>query len=79
MSLYNIGADPDSQNSPPALRCPRHLLMGCEICVEAKTSSRPAGEKKRSGGLSKGYSAVATTQLGVPVAQVMQQQEINAR
>jgi hypothetical protein len=47
-SLYNIGADPDSQNSPPALRCPRHLLMGCEICVEAQTSARPAAEKKRS-------------------------------
>ncbi|KAF7796452.1 hypothetical protein EIP86_007629 [Pleurotus ostreatoroseus] len=45
-SLYNIGADPDSQNSPPALRCPRHLLMGCEICVEAKVAARPAGEKK---------------------------------
>lgn len=47
-SLYNIGADPDSQNSPPALRCPRHLLMGCEICVEAKSSGRPTGDKKRS-------------------------------
>lgn len=46
-SLYNIGADPDSQNSPPALRCPRHLLMGCEICVEAaKAAVRPTGEKK---------------------------------
>lgn len=47
-SLYNNGADPDSQNSPPALRCPRHLLMGCDICVEAKASVRPAAEKKRS-------------------------------
>ena len=46
--LYNNGADPDSQNSPPALRCPRHLLMGCEICVEAKASGRPPAEKKRS-------------------------------
>ncbi|PCH42113.1 hypothetical protein WOLCODRAFT_163530 [Wolfiporia cocos MD-104 SS10] len=36
-SLYDIGADPDTQNSPPSLRCPRHLHMGCEICVEAKT------------------------------------------
>lgn len=47
-SLYNNGADPDSQNSPPALRCPRHLLMGCDICVEAKASVRPSAEKKRS-------------------------------
>ncbi|GJE89954.1 hypothetical protein PsYK624_060680 [Phanerochaete sordida] len=47
-TLYNIGADPDSQNSPPALRCPRHLLMGCDICVEAKANARPSAEKKRS-------------------------------
>ncbi|KAI0696932.1 hypothetical protein BC835DRAFT_1271180 [Cytidiella melzeri] len=47
ISLYNNGADPDSQNSPPALRCPRHLLMGCDICVEAKSNSRPSGDKKR--------------------------------
>lgn len=49
ISLYNNGADPDSQNSPPALRCPRHLLMGCDICVEAKTSVRTSADKKRSG------------------------------
>ncbi|KAI1796906.1 hypothetical protein LXA43DRAFT_878841 [Ganoderma leucocontextum] len=36
-SLYAIGSDPDTSNSPPSLRCPRHLHMGCEICVEAKT------------------------------------------
>lgn len=47
-ALYNIGADPESQNSPPSLRCPRHLLMGCDICVEAKTTVRPQAEKKRS-------------------------------
>lgn len=39
-SLYAIGADPDAQNSPPSLRCPRHLHMGCEICVEAKVPPR---------------------------------------
>lgn len=47
-ALYNIGADPDSQNSPPALRCPRHLLMGCDICVEAKATVRTQAEKRRS-------------------------------
>lgn len=48
-ALYNIGADPDSQNSPPALRCPRHLIMGCDICVDAnKSAARSAGDKKRS-------------------------------
>ncbi|KAK7682616.1 hypothetical protein QCA50_014416 [Cerrena zonata] len=52
-SLYAIGADPDAQNSPPSLRCPRHLHMGCEICVEAKVPPRPTsktrGTSTRSG------------------------------
>ncbi|KAJ3932235.1 MAG: hypothetical protein NXY57DRAFT_894584, partial [Lentinula lateritia] len=30
------GTDPETANSPPAFRCPRHLHTGCEICVEAK-------------------------------------------
>jgi hypothetical protein len=38
-SLYTVGADPDTANSP--FRCPRHLHIGCEICVEAKTGARP--------------------------------------
>ncbi|KAL0953157.1 hypothetical protein HGRIS_004420 [Hohenbuehelia grisea] len=37
-ALYMTGADPDTANAPPALRCPRHLHTGCEICVEAKSS-----------------------------------------
>ncbi|KAH9942740.1 hypothetical protein B0H21DRAFT_696102 [Amylocystis lapponica] len=51
-SLYSIGADPDTQNSPPSLRCPRHLHMGCEICVEAKShsSSRGSATRGRSSG-----------------------------
>lgn len=47
-ALYATGADPDAQNSPPSLRCPRHLHMGCEICVEAKIS-RPAPKAQRTG------------------------------
>jgi hypothetical protein len=35
--LYMAGADPSTANSPPSLRCPRHLHTGCDICVEAKT------------------------------------------
>ncbi|KAJ3919917.1 hypothetical protein F5877DRAFT_66161 [Lentinula edodes] len=35
-SLYLAGTDPETANSPPAFRCPRHLHTGCEICVEAK-------------------------------------------
>lgn len=34
-----VGADPDTASSP--FRCPRHLHIGCEICVEAKTGVRP--------------------------------------
>ncbi|KAI0707268.1 hypothetical protein C8Q76DRAFT_628896 [Earliella scabrosa] len=49
-SLYAIGSDPDTSNSPPSLRCPRHLHMGCEICVEAKSqySVRPGQPRGRS-------------------------------
>ncbi|KAI0719386.1 hypothetical protein C8T65DRAFT_54127 [Cerioporus squamosus] len=36
-SLYAIGSDPDASNAPPSLRCPRHLHMACQICVEAKS------------------------------------------
>ncbi|KAF8896068.1 hypothetical protein BD779DRAFT_1466102 [Infundibulicybe gibba] len=39
-SLYMAGADPSTANSPPAFRCPRHLHTGCEICVEAKSTTR---------------------------------------
>ena len=47
-SLYAIGSDPDTSNSPPSLRCPRHLHMGCEICVEAKTqfTVRPGAQPR---------------------------------
>lgn len=47
-ALYMAGADPSTANSPPALRCPRHLHTGCEICVEAKQLM------KAPGGLAKG-------------------------
>ncbi|KAI9066254.1 hypothetical protein FKP32DRAFT_394204 [Trametes sanguinea] len=49
-SLYAIGTDPETSNSPPSLRCPRHLHMGCEICVEAKTqfSVRPGPSRGRT-------------------------------
>ncbi|KAH8074809.1 hypothetical protein BXZ70DRAFT_963799 [Cristinia sonorae] len=47
-SLYATGADPDAQNSPPSLRCPRHLHMGCEICVEAATTApRPSNKARK--------------------------------
>ncbi|KAI0749645.1 hypothetical protein C8Q80DRAFT_1163205 [Daedaleopsis nitida] len=49
-SLYAIGSDPDTSNSPPGLRCPRHLHMSCEICVEAKTqfTVRPGQTRGRA-------------------------------
>ncbi|KAI9000436.1 hypothetical protein BD414DRAFT_450729 [Trametes punicea] len=49
-SLYMTGSDPENANSPPSLRCPRHLHMGCEICVEAKTqfTVRPGPSRGRA-------------------------------
>ncbi|KAI0925627.1 hypothetical protein AcV5_008312 [Taiwanofungus camphoratus] len=58
-SLYDIGADPDTQNSPPSLRCPRHLHMACEICVEAK--SQPASRGGPARGRSVSGRAGSTT------------------
>ncbi|KAF9001530.1 hypothetical protein BDQ17DRAFT_1426489 [Cyathus striatus] len=46
--MYVEGADPDTANSPPAFRCPRHLHTGCEICVEARTSAKPTGATSRN-------------------------------
>ena len=36
--LYEHGADPSTANSPPSLRCPRHLHHSCQICAPAKSS-----------------------------------------
>ncbi|KAF9475969.1 hypothetical protein BDN70DRAFT_201845 [Pholiota conissans] len=47
--LYSVGADPDTANSPPAFRCPRHLHTGCEICVEAKSPPRQTGSSNSRG------------------------------
>lgn len=46
--LYMAGADPSTANSPPSLRCPRHLHTGCEICVEAKTARPVPGVSGRN-------------------------------
>ncbi|PPQ98178.1 hypothetical protein CVT26_003224 [Gymnopilus dilepis] len=48
-SLYAVGADPSTANSPPAFRCPRHLHTGCEICVQAKSPVRQAGGSNTRG------------------------------
>ncbi|KAG1736505.1 hypothetical protein EDB19DRAFT_1720654 [Suillus lakei] len=47
-ALYMQGADPSTANSPPGLRCPRHLHTGCEICVEAKHSVKAPGGSGRT-------------------------------
>ncbi|THU86515.1 hypothetical protein K435DRAFT_970239 [Dendrothele bispora CBS 962.96] len=49
-TLYLSGADPDTANSPPAFRCPRHLHTGCKICVEAKDTPSSYGGSGRGGG-----------------------------
>ncbi|KAI0034740.1 hypothetical protein K488DRAFT_83692 [Vararia minispora EC-137] len=45
LSMFVAGADPTTANSPPSLRCPRHLHTSCQICVEEKESvpTRPRG------------------------------------
>lgn len=47
-SMYMQGADPSTANSPPGLRCPRHLYTACEICVEAKHSVKAPGGSGRA-------------------------------
>ena len=40
LTLYKAGADPNTDHSLPGFCCPRHLEVGCEICVCAKTPTR---------------------------------------
>ncbi|KAG2061116.1 hypothetical protein BDR06DRAFT_947661 [Suillus hirtellus] len=47
-TMYMQGADPSTANSPPGLRCPRHLHTGCDICVEAKHSVKAPGGSGRA-------------------------------
>ena len=47
-TMYMKGADPSTANSPPGLRCPRHLHTGCEICVEAKQTTKVPGGPSRA-------------------------------
>ncbi|KAH9831635.1 uncharacterized protein C8Q71DRAFT_781736 [Rhodofomes roseus] len=60
-SLYDIGADPDTQNSPPSLRCPRHLHMGCEICVEAKAPPPRMGQNRTRTGQGRAGSTTGSS------------------
>lgn len=39
-------ADPGTTDSPPSLRCSRHLHTGCDICVEAKSPSRSNSHRR---------------------------------
>ncbi|KAI0636014.1 hypothetical protein C8Q77DRAFT_1052976 [Trametes polyzona] len=72
-SLYVIGTDPETSNSPPSLRCPRHLHMSCEICVEAKSqfSVRPGPTRGRPStgraGSTTGSSPGDASTLNTPV------------
>jgi len=50
--LYLNGSDPSTANSPPALRCPRHLHTGCEICIEVLAPSRQTTSTPRTSGRS---------------------------
>lgn len=63
LALYEHGADPSTANSPPSLRCPRHLHHSCQICAPAKpppqtgttsSSSQSNGTSPRSPVVSRG-------------------------
>jgi hypothetical protein len=84
--LYMAGADPNTANSPPSFRCPRHLHTGCEICVEAKTA-RPipgvtgrgssAGWKGMPGGLAPGGGGISGWQDGSGIGSGLLRSSIN--
>ncbi|KXN86084.1 hypothetical protein AN958_10560 [Leucoagaricus sp. SymC.cos] len=59
-SYYTSGADPSTANSPPSLRCPRHLHTGCEICVEAKPTPRPTASRTATHAKGKASSSSST-------------------
>ncbi|KAG6820088.1 hypothetical protein H0H93_005517 [Arthromyces matolae] len=65
-SLYSVGADPDTANSPPSLRCPRHLHTGCEICVAAKTPAPGTQSRGRSTSFSNSRNAQSNIWRGMP-------------
>jgi len=59
------GADPSTAHSPPALRCPRHLHTGCEICVEAKPAVKaPGGSAKGRAGAWGGETTSRPPKIG---------------
>ncbi|KAG9316122.1 hypothetical protein JVU11DRAFT_3797 [Chiua virens] len=64
-AYYMEGTDPSTANSPPALRCPRHLHTGCEICVEAKQFVKaPGGPAKGRSGAWGGEITSRPPQIG---------------
>ncbi|KAG6841486.1 hypothetical protein C0991_010674 [Blastosporella zonata] len=65
-SLYGAGADPTTANSPPSLRCPRHLHTGCQICVEAKTPAPGTQTRGRTGSLGDYRSTQNSAWKGMP-------------
>jgi len=61
-SLYFTGSDPSTANCPPALRCPRHLQSGCEICTDNKSLPRaiPRARSGHRGSVSSSWKAAAS-------------------
>jgi hypothetical protein len=59
-AMYMQGADPSTANSPPSLRCPRHLHTACEICVAAKQLIKAPG----GSGRARAPSTATTRSLG---------------
>ncbi|KAH0833494.1 hypothetical protein J3R83DRAFT_12619 [Lanmaoa asiatica] len=64
-TFYMEGADPSTANSPPALRCPRHLHTRCEICVEARQFVKaPGGPTKGRASAWGGETTSRPPQIG---------------
>ena len=67
--LYFNGSDPSTAIYPPALRCPRHLQNGCEICTEEKSPQRstanlPRGRSGQKGNISSRWKSSPTSGSG---------------
>ncbi|TEB11615.1 hypothetical protein FA13DRAFT_989400 [Coprinellus micaceus] len=43
VELYEAGVDATSANAPPTFKCPRHLYVGCQVCVEAHSGGFKVG------------------------------------
>ncbi|KLO17084.1 hypothetical protein SCHPADRAFT_937281 [Schizopora paradoxa] len=72
LSLYEHGADPATANSPPSIRCPRHLHHTCQVCAPIKNvppsggpSSYTSGSSPKSPVVSRGAITLGANGKGI--------------